>query len=112
MNIFLISPVANSNKEIEEQIEQYIGKQKEEGNFVYYPLIHTTQNAPEISICNQNLQAIIDADEVHIYFQEDSGGSKFDLGMAFVLKKKIKLINQIEKSDKKSFGNLLLQIKD
>ena len=112
MNIFLISPVAKTNPEIESYINQYIEKQKSQGNTVYYPLIHTIQTSPEYEICQQNLQAIKNADEVHIYFQETSGGSKFDLGMAFALNKKIKLINEIKKSNTKSFGNLLLQIED
>jgi nucleoside 2-deoxyribosyltransferase len=45
-----------------------------------------------IAICEQHAAAMLDADEVHIAWDSQSYGSHFDLGMAYVLGKPVKLI--------------------
>ena len=40
-------------------------------------------------ICEEHLQAMIKCDEVHVYWDVDSKGSHFDLGMAYALEKDI-----------------------
>jgi hypothetical protein len=110
MQIFLISPVALSTPNIGEYITQYISEQKRLGNEVYYPLRDTDQTVSELECCKQNLVAMRDSEEVHIFFSPYSEGSKFDLGMAFALGKKIKLINGLERTEHRSLGNMLLDV--
>ena len=41
------------------------------------------------AICITHLAAMRDADEVHVFWDVESYGSHFDLGMAYALKKRI-----------------------
>jgi nucleoside 2-deoxyribosyltransferase len=61
-----------------------------------------------LRICQDNRAAIEAADEIHIYWNPDSKGSLFDLGIAFALRKQIVLINTVKPTATKSFENVLL----
>ena len=137
--IFLICPVrygkklTRENKKIQEKIKQYVEKLEKVGHKVYWPLRDTNQDDPiGLKICTDNGMAILDADEVHIwwYWQEKkwwqkliwwikekkSTGSLFDFGMAFmlflILDKKIILANpkNVKPTKNKSFTNVLLSL--
>jgi len=111
LNIFIICPVRNLTREEKFQIQYYIYSLEYKGNIVHYPLRDTNQNDNiGYNICLENAQAIINADEVHVFWNKDSKGSLFDLGMAFITDKKIKLINKIEPTEYKSFENVLLKL--
>lgn len=116
----------------EEKIEQaaikdYVNKLESDGYEVHWPLRDTNQNDPiGLRICTDNLMALARSDEVHIFWNPDSEGSKIDLGMAlamfFLLNriKKIVLANQdmVEEFVKeenargvgKSFNKVLLEL--
>jgi len=116
MVAFIISPVKNIQVKEICRIDDYIEKLKRKGfTKIHFPYKHTNQKATEVEICSQNRQAIIDSDEVFIYYSKDSVGSIFDLGMAFALGKKITVINSnnamLFRTDYKSFSNLLLDLK-
>ena len=60
-----------------------------------------------IFICTQNAKAIADADEVHIFYNPDSQGTHFDMGVAFSLKKKIVIVKNVEYGPGKSYPRML-----
>lgn len=89
---------------VDSGIEDYVRAQENRGNTVYFPPRDTPQNDPiGLDICQRMRVAIEQADEVHIWYNKDSQGSHFDLGMAFALRKKWKLVNNPEDSAEKSY---------
>ena len=46
-----------------------------------------------MAICYQNQAAIIQADEVHVWWDKTSKGYLFDLGMCAMVGKPLKIIN-------------------
>lgn len=88
MKVFVIC-----SKGLAERGLQYTHKLEYEGHKVFFPLrdtkqVHTTANA----VVHSNLRGIEDVDEVHILWDGSSYGSIFDLGMAYALRKRIKVI--------------------
>ena len=75
-----------------------------EGNQVYFPPRDTPQDDPTgLTICLRMCQQIRLADEVHIFYYPESQGVHFDMGCAFALGKKWKLINNPNDSPGKSY---------
>src|SRR3989338_8234883 len=89
--VFFISPVAavmdNQNPELEMKLFRYVLSLEKRGYVVYWPLRDTNQVdiTGGLTICRRNFKSIIDADEIHIWYDETSGGSKFDMGGVFML---------------------------
>ncbi len=111
--IFLICPVRNITDKENQFLQEYISELESNGNSVHYPPRDTNQDDPiGYNICTENCAAIDAADEVHIYWNPGSSGSGFDLGMAFMGQKPIKLINKdkIPKTPHKSFENVLHEL--
>lgn len=137
--IFLICPVkygkklTRKHKKIQEKIKQYVEKQERLGRKVHWPPRDTDQNDPiGLRICTDNGKAILEADEIHIWWQwqekkwwqrwmwwikeKKSTGSLFDFGMGFMCyilgNKKIILANpeEVKPTEKKSFNNVLLAL--
>jgi len=131
MKIFLICPVrkrkkrtlkrfliwigiiADQDKQEQEAILRYVSGLEEAGHEVHWPPRDTDQDDPiGLRICQDNGQAIKEADEIRIWWNEKSLGSHFDFGMAFILQKKIVLINpqSVQRTLTKSFTNVLLEL--
>ncbi|MDP3725759.1 MAG: hypothetical protein Q8R36_01005 [bacterium] len=120
MNIFLICPVTRVVEEEQKKIRKYVEDLEKKGNSVHWPMRDTEQNDPThgYEICKTNFQAIIAADEIHIWYNETSGGSKFDMGGTFMLveilgmSKKIIIANdgELEIGAKKSFLHVFRRI--
>lgn len=120
MNIFLISPVAKAEPEIQKRIAEYVRNLEEVGHLVHWPIRDTKQDDPTggYEICKANFSAIIAADEIHIWYDETSGGSKFDMGGVFMLvemmgrKRKVVIANESEMVDesKKSFYKVMSRL--
>lgn len=109
MKIFLICPVRNATDEQKQVMQDHITGLEKAGITVYYPARDTNQSDPTgYQICSDNLKGIIDADEVHIFYDPKSTGSLFDLGMTFALKKPLRIVNEIEPTEGKSFSNMIL----
>jgi len=89
MKIYLIQPVRRLTPAIQIDIENYIYIKEQEGHQVYAPHRDTNQNGTALEICTANCNAIKAADEVHIFWDNDSLGCHFDLGVAFALEKKL-----------------------
>ena len=117
--IFLICPVRQVIYDVTRarKIENYIKKLEESGYQVHWPLRDTDQNDPiGLRICKNNCERIFEADEVHVWWDENSRGSLFDLGMTFIcyLYKGTKIIlanpDEIKSTKEKSFNNVLLEL--
>jgi nucleoside 2-deoxyribosyltransferase len=110
LKIFIICPVRNMTADERIALEAYIHKLESQGNTVHFPPRDTNQNDPTgWNIIAQNRAAIEGCDEVHIFWNKDSQGSMFDLGMAFAFRKPVTLINTVEPTPTKSFENVLLK---
>lgn len=114
--IFLIGPVRNVSPTTEKTLDKYVYELEEKGYSVHYPPRDTDQNdSIGILICMANFKAILRADEIHVWYDENSTGTFFDLGGAFMLTKivgypkKIIFINRKEVPDGsgKSFVKVL-----
>ncbi|MBI2023677.1 hypothetical protein HYT01_03910 [Candidatus Giovannonibacteria bacterium] len=109
MKIFLISPVRNAESEIQERIAEYVASLEADGHQVHWPIRDTRQDDPTggYEICRANFTGILEADDVHIWYDETSNGSKFDMGGVFMLvamlgrEKKVVIVNDVEIVDDK-----------
>lgn len=109
-DVFLICPVRSASEEQKKEIGAYIEKLNAEGKKVYYPATDTNQTDDiGFRICKDNAVAILNSKEVHIFWDKNSQGSLFDLGVAFALCKPLVIANKIEKTEGKSFANMLLK---
>ena len=117
MNIFLICPVAKITPEIQKRIAKYVDLLEKHGNAVHWPVRDTNQKdlTGGYTICKTNFEAIYNADQIHIWYDETSGGSKFDFGGVFMLseilgfRKKLIIVNdgEVEDASQKSFYKVL-----
>jgi len=113
MRIFLICPVRYASPEQTEMIAKYVAfQEKVEGNTVHWPARDTLQTQDTLKICEDNRFAMEHSDEVHIWYDYESQGSVFDIGMAFVYKKPVLIVNRgdVKATDSKSVNNLLLSL--
>ncbi len=109
-DVFLICPVRDANLVQKARMEVYIAKLECDGKKVYYPARDTNQiDETGLRICQDNGRAIIKSREVHIFFDPTSEGSRFDLGMAFILGKPLFIVNpdDFELLHKKSFPDMI-----
>lgn len=98
--VFLICPVRGAPGDTEERdvhrrVAGYVAGLQRAKVCVHYPPRDTQQQdaAGGINICRENIQAMRTADEVHVWWDAGSEGSKFDLGAAMALRKKVRLAN-------------------
>jgi hypothetical protein len=79
--------------ELKAGLLEYTQTLENDGDQVHLPCRDTDQDDPiGFAICQENLEAIINSDEIHIAWDPTSRGSVFDLGMAFALNTPIKII--------------------
>lgn len=90
MNIYVICAVRNANQLRVNIIRDCVEKLKVDGHDVHFPPDDVNQDDPTgEEICRVHLKAMTKADEVHVFWDVNSSGSHFDLGMAYALGKKI-----------------------
>jgi len=108
--VFLICPVRSGN--LFKAGERWVEMLEQEGVEVHWPHRDTdqTDDGTGLHICEQNRTAIEEADAVYVLYDKSSLGSHFDFGMAFALKKPIKLINWDDPTPTKSFFNVLRKL--
>lgn len=95
MTIFLVCTVRNaSTKQLKAQVK-YVESLEAKGHIVHYPPRDTDQALREIQICRRNVDAIKVSDEVHIFYNPNSQGTHFDMGVAFALGKRIVIANEL-----------------
>ena len=113
MKIFMIGPVRNITTEEEKLIKKYVYDLKDAGHQVHWSVEDVDQNDPiGYRICSDNRRGMENCDEVHVWWNQTSQGSLFDLGMAFAMRKKIVFSNKesFERTLTKSFTNVLFQL--
>jgi len=115
--VFLICPVRLATEETKAKLESYVKDLEDSGVKVHLPHRDTNQNATGLEICTENMNAIAQANEVHIFYNAESQGIHFDMGVAFALGKKIHCVElpegdaeaYINKSGKKEFPRMLAE---
>jgi len=113
MRIFLICPVRFASEEQTRAIADWVRYQENvEGNVVHWPARDTLQTQDSLKICGDNRFAMEHSDEVHVWYEPTSQGSVFDIGMAFVFKKPVFLVNpgSVQPTDSKSYNNLVIAL--
>ena len=109
MKIYLICPVRNVTEEQKKEIDDYVATQEAEGNKVHYPPRDVNQNDETgFNIVVAHRRAMKKCDRVDVFYDKNSTGSHFDLGMAFMEGKKIKLIKAYQEDNAgKSFVKIM-----
>ena len=107
MKIFIICTVRGASDEYKKKLEDYVAKLEKKGHKVHLPHRDTNQSARGYDICLQNCKAIAMADEVHIFYNPDSQGTHFDMGVAFAYGRKIVVVENIEYGPGKSYPRML-----
>ena len=115
--IYIICPVRNCPEETKKFLDEYVDQLESKGNIVHYPLRDVVQTQSGLNICSEHAQFMSVANEVHIHWDPESGGSVFDLGMAFLKSHnsvdfKFVIINKddVKRTPNKSFTNMLLDL--
>lgn len=111
--VFMICPVRSSTDEDLVLGKAYVDELESRGVEVHWPPRDTEQldETGGLRICRDNIAAIRSADEVHIWWDPASTGSKFDLGAAMALGKPIVLINDVKLPDlPKSFEHVVVAL--
>jgi hypothetical protein len=105
----LISPIRDLSIVPRMEIYAIADELEAEGWEVYCPLWDTEQceDPDGLWICSDNRAAIRLANAVHVIWDGESQGVLFDLGMAFALGKPLYIIEIPEKTDGKSFQNMM-----
>ena len=112
MKIYIICPVRQLSENWRDGLSKYVEALEAQGHQVHFPPRDTRQNdRTGYNICTQNRKAIEEADEIHIAWDGKSKGSLFDLGMAFALRKRIKVITGYfpQPTPQKSFASMVWQ---
>jgi hypothetical protein len=107
MKIYILCPVTIATEETKLVLEEYARKLEILGHIVHLPHRDTNQSQSLLYICKDNYYAIKTADEVHIFFETESKGSHFDLGVAFALGKKIVVMYRGPLGPNKTFSNMI-----
>lgn len=107
MNIFLICSVRGADDGLLARQSAYVDALEKAGHRVHYPPRDTDQAATGLEICTQNAGAIAAADEVHIFFNPNSTGSHFDMGVTFALGKPIVIADCPPPGPGKSYARML-----
>jgi nucleoside 2-deoxyribosyltransferase len=105
--VFIICTVRGASEEYKKKLEDYVAKLEREGVQVHLPHRDTKQDARGYDICNENAKAIGLANEVHIFYNPDSQGTHFDMGVAFAYGRKLVVVENVEYGPGKSYPRML-----
>lgn len=92
MKIYVLCPCRSAAESQKREMEKYVEELENEGHLVYYPNRDVNQNLSGFEISLKNVSAIANADEIHVFWHNSSTGSCFDLGVAFMLRKPVRLV--------------------
>ena len=106
MRIFLIGSVRNATEAQRSALEGHVARLEVDGHMVHLPHRDTNQKATGIQICRQNRAEIEAADEVHLFYTKGSQGTHFDMGMAFALGKRLRVIKNVAYGPGKSYPRM------
>jgi hypothetical protein len=110
--IFIISSVRGRSARTDKFLDSYVESLESRGYNVHYPKrdVDQTDDGCGLKICQAHRAAMKKVDEVHVLWNPDSKGSHFDFGMAFMVKKKIRLIHIPKETRHKSYTNVLIKL--
>lgn len=101
-------------------IETYVAKLEADSYDVYWPQRdnrYQNTDTTGLLICEYNRERMFEADEIHIWYDKNSTGSVFDIGMFFMFVrthsfKRFVIINRedIPPTPHKSFENVILAL--
>jgi len=109
-NAYLICPVRKLTETEKETINSKIANLRKVYN-LYVPY-EQKQDCDGREICERNRRAIIDADVVFVWWNATSEGSVFDFGMFYALQKRVVVLNDIVRTENKSYSNVLDDIRE
>jgi len=90
MNIYILCPVRNG---VPIEAREYAEEMKGAGHAVHFPPDDAPQDDPTgNAICFTHLKAMRECDSVHVFWDVNSKGSHFDLGMAYALGKHVLIV--------------------
>lgn len=108
MRYFAICPVRSGA--MRDFVENKVAFLERQGDEVYLPFRDTEQSDETgYRICSDNLHAVREADAVLVFWDGKSQGCLFDLGMAFALGKAVVIAALPDKSEGKSFQNMITE---
>ena len=119
MKIYIICPVRKLNEKLKLKLDYYVKKLEDEGHIVHYPPrdVDQTDDNCGLNICIAHSKFMKEAEEVHIWWDETSRGSLFDMGMAFIMymmknEPRFVIINKdnLLPTNHKSYLNVFLKI--
>ena len=110
--IYVIAPVRGATPNFRKRLEQYSSGLKKEGYRVYLPHRDTDQRLSSLEVNKRNREVIELVDEVHVFYDHESQGSHFDLGVAFAFGKPIKVIENQPYGHGNSYAHMLAQLKE
>jgi len=100
---FIIRPVRGVTEQENKSIEGCIASAEKSGIKIYDPFLHTNQNDDTgYNICMQNCAAISRSKKVLLFYNPESLGSVFDIGMTYFAEKPIEIINNGNLKEKTS----------
>ena len=104
MKIYIICPARRIIIEQQIEIDDYISMLKLSGDLVHSYKDVNQDDPTGYNIVIEHMKAMEECDEVHVFWDKESTGSHFDLGMAMILGKKINLLKSYQpEGDVKSY---------
>jgi hypothetical protein len=105
--IQIICTVRKATPEYLSNLEKYVACLESKGHIVHLPHRDVDQNQRGIKICQDHRDFMESCDEVHVFYSPDSQGTHFDLGMAFALKKKLVVVDNVDIPEGKSYARMI-----
>ena len=97
MRICIVCPV---RKGTPQAVFDHVKKLEVAGHIVFFPVWDIGGPMPETDICQRMLMELDLANEVHVWYEPNSQGVHFDMGMLFVLQserpRQVKWLNPVE----------------
>lgn len=94
--VYLVCPVNNVTDEEKEILDDYVTAVERGGGVVHYPLRDVNQaDSSLLRILKEHRNAMKKSDEVKMYWGKHTNGSFFDVGMAVMAEKPLRVINSI-----------------
>lgn len=93
MKIVICCPIRLADKSQNQEALDYIARLKSEGHEVFSYWDTLMEACPTgADILNRHLEAVQNADEVHVFWTNNSTGTHFEIGTAVAMNKKIVIV--------------------
>jgi len=113
--VYILGPGIGSEREDISSLLRYRSGLKSQGYRPHFPLLDTMRiDLPNLDGVGANRLEMSIADEVHVYWKGATPDALFDLGMAFMADKQIRIINpdDVRPTPNRSFETLLRAMQD